>query len=155
MTASDRGYGRIFLDTSVYIVGASDLDSPEGKILKFLGFEDVNPDAPQVVISTELVEQVLRVGKRLRGKDWAGDLVARMWQNFNLVYVLLDDAEFSTIETKGMIPREDIGVYLTAKQGKAECFISANYKLIRVMVDKTRDFKCLTPMEFLQVIDEF
>ncbi|MEO0988080.1 MAG: hypothetical protein AAFY20_21455 [Cyanobacteria bacterium J06639_14] len=138
------------MDTNVYIVGASDLDGSEGKILQFLGFEEANPDAPEVVISKELVEQVLRVGKRLQGKDWASNLMARIWRNFKLVYVLLNDDEFSAIAAQGLIPREDIGVYLTAKQGNAECFVSANYKLIRAMVDETEDFRCLTPTEFVK-----
>lgn len=145
-----EGYRRVFLDTNVYIVGALDLDGSEGMILRFLGFEEANADAPEVVISTELVEQILRVGKRLQGKDWAGDLVARLWRNFNLVYVLLNYEEFPKVAARGLIPREDIGVYLTAKQGKAECFVSANYKLIRAMVDQTQEFECLTPQEFLQ-----
>jgi predicted nucleic acid-binding protein len=121
-------YSRIFLDTNVYIVGAADPSCPEGKILEFLGFEEKNENAPEVVISKELVEQILRVGKRLKGKDWAGKLMARVWQNFNLVYVLLDAQEISEVEAL-QIPREDIGVYLTAKQGKAECFVSSNHKL--------------------------
>lgn len=150
MANLNQGYRRVFLDTNVYIVGALDLDGPEGTILRFLGFENVNTDAPEVVISTELVEQILRVGKRLQGKDWAGDLVARLWRNLNLVYVLLNSEDFAEVAARGLIPREDIGVYLTAKQGRAECFISANYKLIRAMVDKTREFECLTPLEFLQ-----
>ncbi|MEM9009242.1 MAG: hypothetical protein AAGE59_37795 [Cyanobacteria bacterium P01_F01_bin.86] len=150
MAKLNKGCSRVFLDTNVYIVGASDLDGSEGKILQFLGFEEANPDAPEVVISKELVEQVLRVGKRLQGKDWASNLMARIWRNFKLVYVLLNDDEFSAIAAQGLIPREDIGVYLTAKQGNAECFVSANYKLIRAMVDETEDFRCLTPTEFVK-----
>lgn len=150
MANLNEGYRRVFLDTNIYILGALDLDAPEGMILRFLGFEEARADAPEVVFSTELVEQILRVGKRLQGKDWAGDLVARLWRNLNLVYVLLNDDEFSEVAAQGLIPKEDIGVYLTAKQGKAEYFVSANYKLIRAMVDKTREFQCLTPLEFLQ-----
>ena len=150
MVNRNERYGRVFLDTNIYIVGALDLDGPEGKILTFLGFEEANSNAPEVVISAELVEQILRVGRRLQGKDWAGDLVARLWRNFNLVYVLLNQEEAAEVAARGLIPREDIGVYLTAKQGHAQCFVSANYKLIRALVDKTQEFKCLTPLEFLQ-----
>lgn len=150
MADLEEGYNRVFLDTNVYIIGGLDLDSPERKVLNLLGFEEPMPNAPEVVVSAELIEQILRVGKRLQGKDWAGQLVTRIWRNFNLVYVVIDDEEFLNIEAGGLIPREDIGVYVTAKQGKAELFVSANYKLIRAMVDKTNDFQCLTPAEFLE-----
>jgi predicted nucleic acid-binding protein len=48
------------------------------------------------------------------------------------------------------IPREDAGVYLVARMGNADYFISANYKLVRAIVDTTKEFECLTPQEFCQ-----
>ena len=41
-----------------------------------------------------------------------------------------------------------MGVYLTAKIGQSQCFISANHKLIKVLVQQTGEFECLTPSEF-------
>lgn len=67
---------RVFLDTNVYIVGVADSSSAEWKILQWLGFEDRCPDAAEVVISADVIEQILRVAKRLRHKDWAGSIVA-------------------------------------------------------------------------------
>ena len=58
--------------------------------------------------------------------------------------------DIQAIADAGIIPREDAGVYLTAKQGKAKCFVSRNYKLIRALVEQTEEFECFTPSEFLQ-----
>jgi predicted nucleic acid-binding protein len=148
---SQNRYGRIFLDTNVYIVGAQDLNTAEGKILLWLGFEEKTEDAAEVVLSKELIMQILRVAKRLRGKDWAGSLISRIWQKFKIVYVLVEESALSE-EVKAFVPREDVGVYLTAKQGKADFFISSNYELIRSAAVKTRDFQCLTPEEFVRRI---
>ncbi|MEB3290627.1 MAG: hypothetical protein VKI82_11980 [Leptolyngbya sp.] len=152
MQAGNRGdrYGRIFLDTNVYIIGAGDFNSPEGKILLWLGFEEEREDAPEVILSQELIKQILRVGKRLKGKDWAGSLITRIWQNFHIVYVLINENSALREEAKTFIPREDVDIYLTAKQGKANFFISSNHELIRSAVAKTKDFQCLTPEEFVR-----
>jgi predicted nucleic acid-binding protein len=65
-------------------------------------------------------------------------------------FIFVDDRDIQAIADAGIIPREDAGVYLTAKQGKVECFVSKNYKLIRALVEQTENFKCFTPSEFLQ-----
>ena len=79
----------------------------------------------------------------------SGEIVSRIWQTLNVNYVFLDYIEMSNLEKQGVIPREDIGVYLTARTGKAKCFVSANYKLIKQLVDKTGEFECLTPIQFV------
>jgi predicted nucleic acid-binding protein len=140
---------RIFLDTNVYIIGAASPESHERLILNWLGFEGDNASSVEVVVSQELVEQISRVAKRLKNKDWSGEILARIWQNLNVCYVLLEDSQFSELENLGVIPREDIGVYLTAREGKSEYFISSNHELIRSIVEKTKDFECLTPKEFV------
>lgn len=139
---------RVFLDTNVYIVGAADTESIEWQILKWLGFDDSQPARVEVVVSAELIEQILRVAKRLQSKDWAGSIVSRMWQNLNLRYVLIDEQEYSLLESLGWLPREDIGVYLAAKQGCTDCFVSSNHGLIRAVVNETKDFECFTPENF-------
>ena len=53
---------RIFLDTNVYILGVLDLDSIEGRVLKRLGWQEKSD--VQVILSQELIVQILRVGKR-------------------------------------------------------------------------------------------
>ncbi|MBE9141143.1 hypothetical protein IQ254_28745 [Nodosilinea sp. LEGE 07088] len=148
----DNRYGRIFLDTNAYIVGAADLNTAEGKILLWLGFEEEREDAAEVVLSQELVKQILRVAKRLRGKDWAGSLISRIWQKFNITYVLVEEDSVLREEVRAFIPREDVDIYLTAKQGRIDCFISSNHELIRSAVVKTKDFQCLTPEEFTRQV---
>lgn len=38
----------------------------------------------------------------------------------NVCYVLLDAGEFARVEALGVIPREDVGVYLRARAGKTQ-----------------------------------
>ena len=140
---------RIFLDTNVYIIGAADSTSAEFRVLKWVGFAEHRPDAPEVVVSEELFQQIRRVGRRLDSKEWAGQILARIWQNLQLQYVLVDQVEIEQMAQTNTIPKEDIGVYLTARNGQADCFVSANHKLIRVLAQRTGEFACLTPAEFV------
>lgn len=137
----------IFLDTNVYLIGAVELESPEGLILQWLGWEAPNDNPVGVIISEELIDQITRVAKRLKNKDWSGEIIGRLWQNLKFCYVQIDDFELAEMEALGVITREDVGVYLTAKVG--QCFISANHKLIKILVQQTGEFECLTPSEFV------
>lgn len=139
----------IFLDTNVYIIGAIEPESPEGIILRALGWKFPNNQAATVVISEELIKQIARVAKRLRNKDLSGEIIGRIWQNLKVIYVHIDELELAKMEVLGIIPREDIGVYLTAKTGQADCFISANHKLIKVLAQQTGEFESLTPSAFV------
>lgn len=140
---------RVFFDTNVYIVGKQDIESNEYQILKWAGFEVRNSRAVEVVIYDELLQEILRVSKRLKNKDWGGQIVNNIWRNFQIIYVTIDADEYYRVEALGVIPREDVGVYLTAKLGNAECFVSANHELIRTLAEETREFECLTPEEFV------
>ena len=140
---------RIFLDTNIYIIGVSNVNSFEYKILDSLGFYEKN-NSIEVVVSQPLFEQILRVAKRLRHKDWGSEIIDQIWQNFNVIYVLIENDECIEENKLGLIPREDISIYLTAKNGKADCFVSANYKLIKALVEKTGEFECLTPEAFVK-----
>ncbi|MBR8838442.1 MAG: hypothetical protein DSM106950_31700 [Stigonema ocellatum SAG 48.90 = DSM 106950] len=140
---------RVFLDTNVYIVGVANSTSAEWKILQWLGFESRRSEAAEVVISAEVIEQILRVAKRLKNKDWAGSVVARIWQNLTLRYVLVNEPGFKQPGSLQWLPREDIGVYLTAKFGEADCFVSSNHELIRAIVAETGEFECLKPEDFV------
>jgi predicted nucleic acid-binding protein len=141
---------RLFLDTNVYLIGESNPDSQEAQILEWIGYREGKPSTLEVVVSDELFRQISRVSRRLRGKDWGGEILARIWQNLRLRYVLLDEGDFPELEESGMIPREDIGVYLTARDGGAQCFISSNHELIAMLAEKTGDFECLTPSGFVE-----
>jgi predicted nucleic acid-binding protein len=140
---------RIFLDTNVYIIGSSEPESPEKKILDWLGFSGRPVTSTEVILSDELVEQICRVAKRLRNKDWSGELLNRIWRNLRIVYVQIDEIDIANNSFLKQIPREDIGVYLTAIAGQAEYFISANYELIRALANKTGDFTCFTAEQFI------
>ncbi len=140
---------RIFLDTNIYILGADDKESSEGQILTWLGFRQNIGGSNEVIISQALIDEVTRVAKRLRNKDWSGELLGKICSNLNVRYVLIDRQAFATLEAQAVIPREDIGVYLTAQAGKADCFVSANHKLIRALVRETKEFECLTPESFV------
>ena len=139
----------IFLDTNVYLIGAVDLDSAEGQILQRLGWEFQGDSRCEVVVSEELIDQISQVAKRLKNKDWGGEIIGRIWQKLKVRYIQIDDSALATIEAQGIIPREDVGVYLTAKEGQAQCFVSANHKLIRILAQQTGEFECLTPSEFV------
>jgi predicted nucleic acid-binding protein len=140
---------RVFLDTNVYIVGVSDVESADWQILQWLGFEKRRYKACEVIISVEVIEQILRVGKRLQGKDWASAIVAQIWKNLNLRYVILEEKDRVLSEILRWLPREDLGIYLTAKKGRADFFISSNHELIRAISSQLKEFECLTPEEFV------
>lgn len=114
----------IFFDTNIYIFAALDIDSEESKILSLLEID--NNRQTKVIFSQELIDQILRVGKRLQNKDCSSSLLARLWQQLQIDFIFVDDQDIQAIADAGVIPREDAGVYLTAKQGKAECFVSRN-----------------------------
>ncbi|MEB3882681.1 PIN domain-containing protein [Lyngbya sp. CCY1209] len=141
---------RIFLDTNVYILAQLNPRSNEEAILRKLGFYDAQRRSSiQVIISQELIEQILRVCKRIQNKDWGAKIVDQIWQNLNCLFVPETEdlkAEAEQILTDQLIPTEDIFIYLTAKYGQADCFVSANRKLIQTIAD----FPCFTPEDFVQ-----
>ena len=58
------------------LLGALNLDSDEGKILSILGWDENSDRQTKIIFSQELVDQILRVGKRLQNKDWSSGLLA-------------------------------------------------------------------------------
>lgn len=69
---------RLFLDTNVFIIGTVIPGSPEADILEWPGFFARRVGRPTVVVSDALTEQLLRVGRRVGGKDYGGELIARL-----------------------------------------------------------------------------
>jgi predicted nucleic acid-binding protein len=140
---------RIFLDTNIYIIGQLKPFSPEEEILKWLGYYTANNQSPmKVIISQELINQILRVGKRLQGKDWAAKTVDQIWQNLNCLFIPETSevkAEASKIIVEKSIPSEDIFIYLTAKYGEVDIFVSENRELIKIIAG----FECLMSEEFI------
>jgi len=141
---------RIFLDTNVFILGTTDATSAEARLLEWAGMGENSSAEVEIVVSPELFDEIRRVGRRLYNKDWAGQLMAYIWRQMRLHYVVIDKNEIGPIVETGLIPREDAEVYVIARTGQADCFVSANHKLIRSLVENTGDFECLTPTEFVE-----
>ncbi len=77
------------------------------------------------------------------------EIIGRIWQKLKVRYVQIEDSNLARMEALGVIPREDLGIYLTAKEGQSQCFISANHKLIKILAQQTGEFECLTPTAFV------
>lgn len=76
---------RLFLDTNIFILGASIAESPSALILDWLGFDGrERPDGVSVLISAELQDQIRRVARRVGGKNWAGEIIIEHGQQSNL-----------------------------------------------------------------------
>ena len=102
-----------------------------------------------ILVSDALFQQVARVARRLRSRDWAGEIIGRIWRNMIVDYALLDDAEIRRLEALGAVPSEDITVYLTTLHGHADCFVSANHGLVKALAGQSGSFECLTPAQFV------
>lgn len=140
---------RVFLDTNIYILGAANAASPAGRVLRWLGYGSQAPGNIEIIVSEALFHEIRRVAKRLQNKDWAGLILSHLWHDFQIHHVDLNQDEIEQLAATGLLPKEDVAVYLTAKHGAADCFVSANRGLIRAAVQHTRDFECLTPDEFI------
>lgn len=142
MTQTDL---RVLLDTNVFIIGFLELDSPEGLLLQRL----VETSGVILIFSNDLEEQIRRVGKRLKNKDWVGQLLNRIWRDYHLEYVYITPEEMFEVEAITDIPREDIGIYLTALRGQADYFVSANHQLLQEAAAKQKKFICLDAERFI------
>ena len=135
---------RVMFDTNVPIVSALDRQSVERQVLNWLAAQsDIT-----ILMSKELSDQILRVGKRIGGKDWAGWIHYTVWRDYTTEFVEIPTAVKELVERSTSIPREDIAVFLTALLGKADCFISANHELVKESAAIQDAFECLTPEEF-------
>ena len=99
---------RLFLDTNVFVVGAAFADSPEAAILDWAGFSSQRRADVVILVSDALFQQIARVARRLRGKDWAGQILERVWRNMIVDYVPLRDAEI-----RCLTPAQFVVTYLT------------------------------------------
>lgn len=144
-----RHLQRVFLDTNIYIIGAVDPNSPAGRVLHWVGYGSRSPDELEIIVSEALFREIRRVARRLQNKDWAGLILSHIWRDLRLHHVYLEQEDVVQLAIMDVLPREDVAVYLTAKLGAADCFVSTNRGLIRAAVQHTRDFECLTPEEFI------
>jgi predicted nucleic acid-binding protein len=140
---------RLFLDTNIFIIGDADKTSLESVILEALGYRNKIPILKvEIILSDELVDQIRRVGKYLYGKDKAGQLISNIWRCFDIFYVSStrdwSEEKLRLINSK-IIPSEDLEIYLSAKYGRANCFVSGNRELIKAIAD----FECFTAQDFI------
>ncbi|ELR97284.1 hypothetical protein [Gloeocapsa sp. PCC 73106] len=147
---SKLNFKRLCLDTNVYIIGIQDIGSQEARILKAIGYygEKDREINPEIILSPELIDQIRRVGKYLWGKDKAGFALGLVWMRLNIHYITPDEdwrKLSKKINQSREIPTEDIEIFLTAKFGLADCFVSANRKLLTAIAE----FECLTPEMFV------
>lgn len=139
---------RLFLDTNIFIIGAVEQTSPEADILRWLGYYGgVGADA-QLIVCKELLEQILRVGRRVGGKDFAGALINRVWRTLTLEFVAVDDEEVQRLLIKGTVPREDIEIFLAAIQGRVDYFVSENRLLVKAAGEEHTLFQSYTAEAF-------
>jgi predicted nucleic acid-binding protein len=141
---------RVFLDTNIYIVGDANKQSFESIILEAFGYRNQSKLIhAEIILSDELLDQIRRVSKYLYGKDQAGEIISNIWRWFDIFYVPSTvnwQQEQLLLSNSNLIPSEDILIYLTAKFGEADCFVSGNRELIRAIAD----FECLTAEDFVK-----
>jgi predicted nucleic acid-binding protein len=138
---------KVVIDTNIFIVGFLDFvggkKSADADIIRAMLKRDFI-----LVLSKELEEQIVRVGKRVKDKDWAGYIRSAVWSSANISYVMIPEDEV-LIERYKEVPRKDLLIFLTALFGNADYLISANREFIRKAVN-AGDFKCLNPDEFVK-----
>jgi predicted nucleic acid-binding protein len=144
-----RPLKRLLLDTNIFIIGAAAPASDAGKILAWAGYGRQRVPTAEIIFSEDLLEQIRRVARRIENKDWAGEILSQVWFGMNVHFVMLDLNELRRLMEKGPIPREDVGIYLTALAGEADCFVSTNRSFVRAAAAETNAFECLSPGEFV------
>ena len=138
---------RVLLDTQLYIFGHSKVDKSAERLLSFL--TDHRTEFV-VLLSEDLLDQIRRVARRVRGKDWAGEILTMIWSSFLTEVVTLPREQLDEVPSQFPdIPTEDIGVFLTAKLGRADVMVSDNRKFVRSAAASQNLFTCLTVEEFL------
>jgi predicted nucleic acid-binding protein len=140
---------RVFLDTNIYITGDANKQSFESIIFEAFGYRN-KPKLfeAEIILSNEVLDQIRRVSKYLYDKDQAGEIISNIWHWFDIFYVPVTvqwQEEQLLLNNSTVIPSENIEIYLTAKFGKADCFVSGNRELIKSIAD----FQCLTPEDFI------
>jgi len=147
----DKKGKKVVVDTNIFIIGFLDFVS---------GKKSVDADIIRamlkrefiLVLSKELEEQIARVGKRVKDKDWAGYIRSAIWSSAKISFVMIpDDKEL--MERYKEVPRKDLLIFLTALFGNADYLVSNNREFIRKAVN-TREFQCLSPDEFVKMMME-
>lgn len=139
---------KVVIDTNVYIVAALDLakgvDSAEVKIIKAAGKKF------RVVICKEIMEQIMRVAKRVGDKDLGSRLIAALWIDTSPIFVEVYDEVVKTYNNK--IPRKDLAIFAAGLIAKADYLVSVDREFLRSAKNVQNMFKCVTPEEFVEAL---
>ena len=147
----DKKGKKVVVDTNIFIIGflefVSGKKTADADIIRAMLKREFI-----LVLSKELEEQIARVGKRVKDKDWAGYIRSAIWSSAKISFVMIpDDKEL--MERYKEVPRKDLLIFLTALFGNADYLVSNNREFIRKAVN-TREFQCLSPDEFVKMMME-
>jgi hypothetical protein len=138
---------RLLLDTQVFILGYSRRDQNSVQVLNVLR---ERREAFVLLLSSELVDQIRRVSRRVGGTNWTGLVLGLLWQEFSVELVTLPDDPIESVKQLGFqLPTEDIAVFLTAWLGNADILVSENREFVRQTAAAQSLFSCLNATEFL------
>ena len=143
---------RVLIDTNVYVIAALDLarnfESSEVKVIKAA----INRKF-RVVITKEIQEQILRVAKRVGGKDFASRLVALIWSEIKPIFI--PQTYYKTLMRiyEDKIPRKDLAIFTAALVADVDYLISENRELLKKSAEVQDIFDCLTSEEFIDKIN--
>lgn len=138
---------RLLVDTQIFILGYAHSFQPAEEVLHLL---KNRRDEFVLLFSEELIDQIRRVGKRVGGKDWAGLILNRVWQDFDVEVIPLPLDPLEAIRELGFVmPAEDVAIFLTAWLGNAQIMISENREFVKEAASAQSLFSCLSAEEFL------
>ena len=139
---------KVVIDANVYIVAALDLakgaDSAEVRMIKAAGKKF------RIVICKEILEQIMRVAKRVGDKDLGSRLIAALWTDTSPVFVEVYDEVVKAYDNK--ISRKDLAIFAAGLIAKAEYLVSVDREFLKSAKNAQNMFKCVTPGEFVEVL---
>jgi len=139
---------KVVIDTNVYIIAALDLargvDSAEVKIIKAVGKKF------RVVICKEMLEQIMRVAKRVGNKDLGSRLIAALWVDASPIFVEVYDEVIKAYANK--IPRKDLAIFAAGLIARPDYLVSVDKEFLKKAENVQNTFDCLTPEEFVEVL---
>lgn len=110
------------LDTNIFIKAfldlEKDLETPETGI-----FNNLKDKKFDLILSSELEEQVLKVVKKVKDKDFVGLFRFMLWTDFQIEFTELKNKEELKKNYKE-IPRKDLDIFLTAVEGNADFLVT-------------------------------
>lgn len=136
---------RVLVDTQILIWGMGRVDLAASVL------QVIRQEPHTLILSLPLQDQIRRVGRRLGGKDWAGSILMHLWKSYQIDFVQVTQADVVSFHQQypDLVPREDIGIFLTAVHGRADIMISENHAFVRQAAEAQNLFTCLNMEDFL------